>query len=100
MFGRGNNCTPVICCPPQYCVRDFYTPRIVPVIQPVVNINRQNIVNIPQRVVQPVSRNVVVDRGFQGGFPGVQGGFPGGQGFLGGNVGAGNFGGAFGGTLF
>lgn len=49
-----------ICCPPIYCVRDFCTPCIRPVIQPVVNVNRQHIVNVPQVIYQPVSRNVVV----------------------------------------
>ncbi|HWQ71285.1 MAG TPA: spore coat protein D [Desulfitobacteriaceae bacterium] len=59
-------CCPPICCPPQYCVRDFYTQRIIPVIHPVVTINRQNIVNVPQHYYQPTSRNVVVDPGYQG----------------------------------
>lgn len=49
-----------ICCPPIYNVRDYCCPRIVPVIQPVVNVNRQNIVNVPQVIYQPVTRNVVV----------------------------------------
>lgn len=81
-----------ICCPPQYCVRDYSTPRIVPVIQPVVTVNRQNIVDVPRLVVQPSTRNVVVDRGFQG----FGGGFGGGALFN--NPGA--FGGAGGGALF
>lgn len=67
-----------IVCPPQFCVHDYYTPRVVPVIHPVVNINRQNIVNVPQHVYQPVTSNVVVNRGFQS-FPG----FPGFAGFAG-----------------
>ena len=57
-------CVQPICCPPQYCVRDSYTPRMVPVIHPVVTINRQNIVDVPQHYVQQVNRNVVVNRGF------------------------------------
>lgn len=96
-----------ICCPPQYVVRDFCTPRIVPVIQPVVTVNRQNIVDVPQLVVQPSTRNVVVNRGFQQGFGGGFGGNTlfntpvaggvGGRGALFGNVGAGA---GLGGTLF
>lgn len=74
-YGYGYGCKP-ICCPPQYCVRDFYTQRMVPVIHPIVNINRQNIIDVPQHVYQQTTRNVVVDRGFQG--QGVTG-----QGFLG-----------------
>lgn len=68
-----------ICCPPQYCVRDYYTQRIVPVIHPIVNINRQNIVDVPQHYYQTTTRNVIVDQGFQGdfgrfGYPGYTGG--------------------------
>ena len=54
-----------ICCPPEYCVRDYYTQRIVPVIHPIVNINRQNIVDVPQHYYQTMTRNVVVDQGLQ-----------------------------------
>ncbi|GAB6154234.1 hypothetical protein JCM17380_29840 [Desulfosporosinus burensis] len=54
-----------ICCPPQYCVRDYYTQRIVPVIHPIVNINRQNIIDVPQHYYQTITRNVVVDQGYQ-----------------------------------
>jgi spore coat protein D len=73
-----------ICCPPEYCVRDYYTQRIIPVIHPVVNINRQNIVDVPQHYYQPTTRNVVVNQGFSGGqgYPGSFGnqgnfGYPG-----------------------
>ena len=76
----GNGCRP-ICCPPQYCVRDYYTQRAVPVIHPIVNINRQNIVNVPQHYYQPIERNVVVERGFVA--QGVQGQDFLGRGFLG-----------------
>ncbi|HBV87851.1 spore coat protein D [Desulfosporosinus sp.] len=82
---HGNCCKP-ICCPPQYCVRDFYAQRLIPVIHPVVNINRQNIIDVPQHIYQQTSRNVVVEQGFQA--PVAQGrGFLGGPGFLGGNQG-------------
>jgi len=62
------SCYPVnpIICPPQYVVRDYYAQRAVPVIQPVVTINRQNVVDVPQYFIQPTSTNVVVNRGFQG----------------------------------
>lgn len=80
MSGYGSGCRP-ICCPPKYCVRDFYAQRTIPVIQPVVTINRQNIVDVPQYFVQPISRNVVVNQGFQNQGMAAQGGAT--QGFLG-----------------
>lgn len=62
------SCYPVnpIICPTQYVVRDSYAQRAVPVIQPVVTINRQNVVDVPQYFIQPSSTNVVVNQGFQG----------------------------------
>ncbi len=59
-------CRPVVC-PPQYCVQDYYTYREVPVIHPVVLVNRQNIVNVPRHIYQPITRNMVVDPGCPGG---------------------------------
>lgn len=63
-----------IVCPPQYVVRDYCTPQVVPVIHPVVNVNRQHIVQVPQHYVQPSTTNVVVPpQPLQAGFPGVVG---------------------------
>ena len=68
------SCVKPICCPPEYCVRDYYTQRAVPVIHPIVTINRQNIIDVPQHYYQHVTRNVVVNPGYPGqGFPGYQG---------------------------
>ena len=67
-------CVKPICCPPEYCVRDYYTQRVVPVIHPIVTINRQNVIDVPQHYYQQTTRNVVVNQGFQGqSFPGYQG---------------------------
>ena len=55
-----------IVCPTQYCVRDYYTPQVVPVIHPVVNVNRHHIVGVPQHIYQPVTSNVVVNQGYPG----------------------------------
>jgi spore coat protein D len=46
-------------------VRDSYAQRFVPVIHPIVVINRQNIIDVPQHYVQQTTRNVVVNQGFQ-----------------------------------
>ncbi|TQR18983.1 hypothetical protein [Psychrobacillus vulpis] len=84
---------PVVC-PPQYRVRDSFLPRMQPVIHPIVNVNREHTVNVPQHFYTVTNRNVVVNppqqaypfmnqypqggfpqQGFpQGGFP--QGGYP------------------------
>ncbi|MHB8075740.1 spore coat protein D [Desulfosporosinus fructosivorans] len=61
-----HSCVRPICCPPQYCVQDFYTQRFVPVIHPIVTINRQNIIDVPQHIYQRAERTVVVNQGFQG----------------------------------
>ena len=66
-------CGHPIVCPPQYCVRDFVTPHVVPVIHPVVNVNRQHIVGVPQHYYQPYTANLLVNHGFQGGYGGYGG---------------------------
>lgn len=60
-----SKCPPVMC-DPQYVVRDCYIPREVPVVHPVVTVNRHVIVNVPRHYYQPVTRNVVVDPGCPG----------------------------------
>jgi hypothetical protein len=57
-----HHCPPIVC-DPQYVVRDCYVPREVPVVHPIVNVNRHVIVNVPRHYYQPVTRNVVVDPG-------------------------------------
>ncbi|WP_206832532.1 hypothetical protein [Alicyclobacillus fructus] len=59
-------CPPIVC-PPIYEYHDCYICREVPVIQPVVRVNRQFIVNVPRYVVQPETKNVTVDPGCPGG---------------------------------
>ncbi|MFX3616731.1 MAG: spore coat protein D [Sporolactobacillus sp.] len=56
------NVNPIIC-DPRYVVHDSYVPRYIPVIHPVVHVNRQNIVNVPQHSVQQSQQNQVVDPG-------------------------------------
>jgi len=60
-----HRCVKPICCPPVYCVEDYYTQRFVPVIHQVVNIRRQNVIDVPQHYIQQTTRNVVVNQGFQ-----------------------------------
>lgn len=55
-----------IVCPPRYCVHDYCIPRYVPVIHPIVTVNRQNIVNVPQHYYEYSATDMVVDRGNQG----------------------------------
>ncbi|GGA44772.1 hypothetical protein [Psychrobacillus lasiicapitis] len=63
-----------IVCPPQYRVRDSFLPRMQPVIHPIVNVNREHIVNVPQHFWTETNRNVVVNPPQQA-FPMQQGGF-------------------------
>lgn len=63
-----------IVCPPQFRVRDSFIPRMQPVIHPIVNVNREHIVNVPQHFVTETNRNVVVPPPQQA-FP-MQPGFP------------------------
>lgn len=65
---------PVVC-PPQYRVQDSFLPRMQPVIHPIVNVNREHIVNVPQHFWTETNRNVVVNPPQQA-FPMQQGGFP------------------------
>lgn len=65
---------PVVC-PPQYRVHDSFLPRMQPVIHPIVNVNREHIVNVPQHFVTETNRNVIVNPPQQA-FPVQQGGFP------------------------
>ncbi len=65
MYGSqfSSGCVRPVVCPPQYCVRDFCAQRTVPVIHPVVTVNRTNVVDVPQHFVQPTTQNVVVNQG-------------------------------------
>jgi hypothetical protein len=57
-----HHCPPIVC-DPRYVVRDCYVPREVPVVHPIVNVNRHVIVNVPKHYYQPITKNVVVDPG-------------------------------------
>ncbi|WP_192797404.1 hypothetical protein [Psychrobacillus glaciei] len=64
---------PVVC-PPQYRMHDSFMPRMQPVIHPIVNVNREHIVNVPQHFYTETNQNVVVNPQQQA-FPMQQGGF-------------------------
>lgn len=55
-------CRPIYC-DPQVIVHDTFIPRFVPVIHPVIHVCRQNIVNVPQHIVQSSERSEVIDPG-------------------------------------
>ncbi|WP_156291937.1 hypothetical protein [Oceanobacillus salinisoli] len=50
-----------IVCPPKYVVRDRFVPRIQPIIQPVVKVDRLNVIDVPRHIVRPFRKRVVVD---------------------------------------
>lgn len=49
---------PVIC-PPQYRYFDQFTPRQVPVVHPIVNVNRQHMVDVPEHFYTETTENVM-----------------------------------------
>ncbi|MET3574299.1 hypothetical protein ACFFIY_12500 [Bhargavaea ullalensis] len=77
-----------IVCPPTYRFHDSFTECEVPFVHPIVNVNRQNIVNVPRHYFTETSttvpgRNIYANPGF--GRPGFGGpGFGGPGGFQGG----------------
>lgn len=64
-------CSPIYC-DPQVMVHNTFVPRVVPVIHPIVHVNKQNIVNVPHHIVQPLVRSEVVDPGCPNGAPNWQ----------------------------
>jgi spore coat protein D len=72
-----SRCVHPIVCPPKYVVNDRFVRRPVPVIHPVVRVNRINVVDVPRNIVRPFTKNVVVHHGFArpryGGYPGFGG---------------------------
>jgi spore coat protein D len=49
--------------PPKYVARDHKVPRMRPIIQPVVHVDRYNVVNVPRPIYKPMRKKVVVDPG-------------------------------------
>ncbi|MFJ7935217.1 hypothetical protein [Sporosarcina sp. NPDC096371] len=101
-----NQMQPIVC-PPQYRCHDSFVRQEVPVIQPIVNVNRVHNVIVPRRYVTETTRNVqgstVFPAGgqqFGGGYGPQMGGY-GGPGFGGPGFGGPGFGGpGFGGPGF
>ncbi len=58
-------CPPIVC-PPVYEYHDSYVHREIPIIQPVIKVNRHIIVNVPKYYTQPVTKDVVIDPGCPG----------------------------------
>ena len=44
---HGNQVMPIVC-PPEYRFHDEFMPREVPIIHPIVNVNRHHYVDIPK----------------------------------------------------
>lgn len=57
MWG-GNQGEPVVC-PTQYRNHDQFIPREVPYIHPIVNVNRQHIVEVPRHYWTETTENVM-----------------------------------------
>lgn len=48
-----------IVCPPNYRFHDEFMPREVPVIHPIVNVNRQHFVDVPRHYFTETTENVM-----------------------------------------
>lgn len=48
-----------IVCPTQYRCHDEFIPREVPVIHPIVNVNRQHVVEVPRHFYTETTQNVM-----------------------------------------
>ena len=63
---HGNQVMPIVC-PPEYRFHDEYMPREVPIIHPIVNVNRHHYVDIPKHYYEETTKDVmgapVVPRG-------------------------------------
>lgn len=78
----GSHIQPIVC-PTQYRFHDQFVPQVVPVIHPIVNVNREHIVPVPRHFYTERTENVMgapVMPGF-GPRPGVGGFGPGIGGF-------------------
>ncbi|KXH80757.1 hypothetical protein [Sporosarcina sp. HYO08] len=62
---QGHGMQPIVC-PPIYRCHNTFVKREVPVIQPIVNVNRVNTVVTPRRYFQESNRNVMGDTFFAG----------------------------------
>lgn len=61
MMHHGNWCPPVepIVCPPEFRCHDVFMPREVPVIHPIVNVNRHHCVDIPKHYFTETTKDVM-----------------------------------------
>ncbi|MFS0824729.1 spore coat protein D [Bacillus sp. 1P02SD] len=49
-----------IVCPPKYHVRNQFVKRVHPIIHPIVNVNRINVIDVPRHIIKPIRRTEVV----------------------------------------
>jgi hypothetical protein len=61
-------CPPIVR-PPVYVYHDCYVCREVPVVQPVIHVQRNVIVNVPRYYTQPSQQQVTIDPGCPGCHP-------------------------------
>lgn len=58
MYPGMNQVEPIVC-PPEYMMRDEFMPREVPVVHPIVNVNRQHYVDVPRHYYTETTENVM-----------------------------------------
>ncbi len=47
--------------PPRYVVHNEFVRCEIPIIQPVVHVNRLNVIDVPRHIYKPIRKNVVVE---------------------------------------
>ncbi|MDR4225514.1 hypothetical protein FO478_14240 [Heyndrickxia coagulans DSM 1 = ATCC 7050] len=52
-------CRPIIATP-RYIIHNCFVPRFQPIIHPLVEVNRTNVVTVPRHMLKPIRKNEVV----------------------------------------
>lgn len=77
-YGHGhcpNSQVSPIVCPPEYRFHECYTTQEVPYVHPIVNVNRHNVIGVPQHYYTETTEDVMGNFYYPGGPPMGRGGF-------------------------
>ncbi|WP_235801568.1 hypothetical protein [Heyndrickxia coagulans] len=60
---QSNRTNNTVFCEPKYVYKDTYVERNVTYVHPIIQVNRQHVVNVPRHVYQRYEQNITVDPG-------------------------------------